>query len=368
MSILTKIAELEKRLESEKIDLKDRFKKKQWNKLDGASELDESAKTAEIGPRGGEIIGYTKSNKPIYKSHDHPAHKDFTSEDHNDAANTHSNKAVEAEQKRRKRFMELAKESKKAGDTLKLEAKDPETQKHKKDYAHHQEQISHHFWKSEGNPGPGGKSAEIGPRGGKIIGYTKSNKPIYESHDHPSHKDYSAKDHADASKLHWDFKDDLQSLLKKNPTISGDLRSKMLDKIDHHNAQGNNHFYSVPEKEDAAIRGKNAEIGPRGGKIIGKTSTGKPIYESKDHDEHKGFNDRETKDMHRVHDDHKQAHDTGALAGKAARGQDWGTVNHHKGWFSKFKNISSLMGADKHSLQKAYDDGYKKHSNPHPSL
>ena len=51
MSILTKIAELEKRLESEKIDLKDRFKKKQWNKLDGASELDESAKTAEIGPR-----------------------------------------------------------------------------------------------------------------------------------------------------------------------------------------------------------------------------------------------------------------------------------------------------------------------------
>ena len=45
-------------------------------------------------------------------------------------------------------------------------------------------------------------SAETGPRGGKIIGKTKSGKPIYDSADHPSHKDFSIQDHRDAANKH----------------------------------------------------------------------------------------------------------------------------------------------------------------------
>ena len=34
-----------------------------------------------------------------------------------------------------------------------------------------------------------------GSRGGKIIGRTKSGKPIYNKHGHPGHKDFTAADH-----------------------------------------------------------------------------------------------------------------------------------------------------------------------------
>lgn len=36
----------------------------------------------------------------------------------------------------------------------------------------------------------------------KIIGRTKSGKPIYASHSHPDHENFTAKDHSDASELH----------------------------------------------------------------------------------------------------------------------------------------------------------------------
>ncbi len=42
------------------------------------------------GSRGGNVIGHTRSGKPIYIDHDHEAHKDFTSKDHFDAATFHN--------------------------------------------------------------------------------------------------------------------------------------------------------------------------------------------------------------------------------------------------------------------------------------
>ncbi len=45
-----------------------------------------------------------------------------------------------------------------------------------------------------------------GSKGGKVIGHTKSGKPIYRTDsstnwDHPEHKDFTAKDHKDAQNL-----------------------------------------------------------------------------------------------------------------------------------------------------------------------
>lgn len=45
------------------------------------------------------------------------------------------------------------------------------------------------------------KSGE-GSRGGNIIGHTKSGKPIYEHADHPSHSNFSKKDHIEAANIH----------------------------------------------------------------------------------------------------------------------------------------------------------------------
>lgn len=52
------------------------------------------------GSRGGVIIGETKSGKPIYVNHEHPAHEHFSLQDHKDAQKKHielfktANKAV----------------------------------------------------------------------------------------------------------------------------------------------------------------------------------------------------------------------------------------------------------------------------------
>lgn len=117
---------------------------------------------ATQGPRGGDIIGYTKSidpktgkPKPIYDSHDHPDHAQFDANDHHDAANAHEEKAAEAKLNQRKRFVELAHHSKQPGDTLKAEKKDPATNKLKQDWLHHHNQSSKHFWSSQGKPAPG---------------------------------------------------------------------------------------------------------------------------------------------------------------------------------------------------------------------
>jgi hypothetical protein len=48
------------------------------------------------GSRGGKIIGHTKTGKPIYENADHPEHKDFTSKEHQDAADLHAKRAEAA--------------------------------------------------------------------------------------------------------------------------------------------------------------------------------------------------------------------------------------------------------------------------------
>jgi hypothetical protein len=41
-----------------------------------------------------------------------------------------------------------------------------------------------------------------GSRGGKVIGHTKSGKPIYDTFSHPEHANFSKEDHRDAQYLH----------------------------------------------------------------------------------------------------------------------------------------------------------------------
>ncbi len=54
------------------------------------------------GSKGGHIIGHTKSGKPVYgiiPNGDHKQYKDFTSQDHKDAANLHQNQYDEHSQR-----------------------------------------------------------------------------------------------------------------------------------------------------------------------------------------------------------------------------------------------------------------------------
>lgn len=49
-----------------------------------------------------------------------------------------------------------------------------------------------------------------GSKGGKVVGHTKSGKPIYSSFSHEEHKGFTSEDHMDASNLHkkeWQSKE-----------------------------------------------------------------------------------------------------------------------------------------------------------------
>lgn len=54
---------------------------------------------AETGPRGGKVIGKTKSGKAIYDTPEHPHHKNFSTQDHYDAAQTHEAARLDAPEK-----------------------------------------------------------------------------------------------------------------------------------------------------------------------------------------------------------------------------------------------------------------------------
>ena len=84
-----------------------------------------------------------------------------------------------------------------------------------------------------------------GSRGGKVIGHTSSGKPVYESHSHPSHKDFSATDHQEAANQHAQMQTkiekrghglrrtqaDIQRLLHHGEQIKKHIASKKRAKI-----------------------------------------------------------------------------------------------------------------------------------------
>ena len=61
------------------------------------------------------------------------------------------------------------------------------------------------------------------------------------------------------------------------------------------------------------------KMGPRGGRIIGETSTGKPIYEKADHPTHKNFTGK----------DHQEAYAAHSVLGQRAQFVDLNSAKHH---------------------------------------
>ena len=90
------------------------------------------------------------------------------------------------------------------------------------------------------------KAGGEGSKGGKIIGHTKSGKPIYDSANHAEHKDFTSDDHKDAVKTHEDL---------GNKRIYGEKgfdESKMKHQnlLDKHLNEAAGHGEKAKEKED----------------------------------------------------------------------------------------------------------------------
>lgn len=118
------------------------------------------------------------------------------------------------------------------------------------------------FSKSEG--GELQKSGE-GSKGGKVIGHTKSGKPIYEITKHPGHNDFNEQDHYDASRVH--DKLSLEGFGKETgkDKITGatqfDASTYNPEQIGHHQKQASQHRKQVNKDhfETGELKGRTKE-------------------------------------------------------------------------------------------------------------
>jgi len=245
---------------------------------------------AMVGPgsRGGRIIGYTKSKKPIYDSHGHKAHKHFDKEDHAEASWRHMREA--------RKHYDVARD---------IESNKSDTRNANKYHAraaYHLNESDKHYkssttpsYKKAHSPGvvpwkiggwtPGKEKGE-GSRGGKVIGRTKSGKPIYAPHHdayasvgHGLHEG-SISDHAKARKKHfrthypgWTRNDhddaathhygEAKRLKEKRGKLSGDyVKNKgkittLRSRADEHIYAGNQHgIYGYGGKKPSRMSNK----------------------------------------------------------------------------------------------------------------
>jgi hypothetical protein len=206
------------------------------------------------GSRGGHVIGHTPGGLPIYESHDHTGHSQFTRDDHHDAGALHAklgaisgrdfgNAAKEKNYDEAKNalnsmnhhnaqagahFNQAAKSSASevaerlaspsetehanrspgggkrmatAGESSRLASKTPASSPWD-----NQKSMKENFDMIKAKSGPGS-------RGGKVIGTTRSGKPIYASG--KSTKGFTASDHISASNAHEKAFDQHMSLAKK---------------------------------------------------------------------------------------------------------------------------------------------------------
>jgi hypothetical protein len=121
-----------------------------------------------------------------------------------------------------------------------------------------------------------------GSRGGKVIGHTKSGKPIYDKFNHPSHANFTSKDHDDAFGAH-------------GRNHSNEEASKHLEK---HYEIGKKDRQETLEKIKASHEG-----GKVGTNKLGKTASGKDVYDSVSSKNHSDFSSQDHLDAQKVNED-----------------------------------------------------------------
>lgn len=196
-----------------------------------------------------------------------------------------------------------------------------------------------------------------GSRGGKVIGHTKSGKPVYGKK-HESYKNFTHQDHVDAyDKLNKHYKDDeskdandelayhinegskkqhqksvKKSIQKDRSTILSYYQEQDPEKfskiISRHipadcddiikSLNDNPHVEQIIEKLHTTFASDDNDIqksfdgligdvlqkaeGSKGGKVIGHTKSGKPVYESQHADFYHDFTKQDHRDAYNIHE------------------------------------------------------------------
>ena len=147
------------------------------------------------------------------------------------------------------------------------------------------------------------KSGE-GSKGGKVIGHTKSGKPIYAGKRASDYKDFSKEDHADARVKHLankthSFADEHSEEFSKEKPKSDSSTSGARNHTGMGDALKDSKKTSKPKKEKEDDVEDITEVG----ESIGKTSSGKHVYSNKHPNDYKDFSKEDHKEAAVMHKD-----------------------------------------------------------------
>lgn len=171
-------------------------------KSDEANKLEKSGE----GTRGGKVIGHTKSGKAIYdtnsplpiegraglRSDFNKKHKEFTSQDHKDAAEAHDKQHEQQGQEWEKHYKSVSGDEWNNDKNEKGKAAIAGTKEAGKEQEKH---ATLSRWHNEA-----AKDKDSAPDGS--FGKTRSGKNIGTHHSNEAHKDFDAEDHLDAFQAH----------------------------------------------------------------------------------------------------------------------------------------------------------------------
>ena len=87
-----------------------------------------------------------------------------------------------------------------------------------------------------------------GSRGGKIIGRTKTGKPIYENHGHRGHLGFTAKEHGEAASEHRKLASGKLRAAQHGAGIESEGGKRIMKEVEHHHAQARKHNASSGKK------------------------------------------------------------------------------------------------------------------------
>ena len=162
-----------------------------------------------------------------------------------------------------------------------------------------------------------------GSRGGKVIGHTKSGKPIYANKEASTYTDFSSKDHKDAAELHNERMNHHDRMAQKYSDESkSSAEEASQQRLERHDVHRRNHETAAKESEEKS-NNKSGLKKQRGGEDPGT---------DKNHPEHNPIVKSE-KDQ----EDEKKAMDTSSTPGKETATKD--------GFIIKGEEVSDLQKA-----------------------
>lgn len=307
----------------------------------GLSDANDIQKGGGEGSKGGKVTGHTKSGKPIYEQHKHESHRSFSVEDHKDAIKLHRELA-------QKHFDVV---NKTTSSSVKKKNNDS-AYGHNEQANRHEREVNKKEKEAQHKVGDKVKASEkpVYDNHGDMAEFHEgqvkyANEKQVKFHEklkqhHEYGRSLTAKEHEAAAKYHEEISDSDKEVAKDEgveyeKTIHDDV-------VDYHKAYakylkekeskgnvekamtaaGGEHVTSKesvehgpkdmqnPKPSDLAkafeILGLDEDIckaeGVRGGKIVGHTKSGKPIYANANHEAHREFASSEHKEAIDFHE------------------------------------------------------------------